>query len=276
MTQHRVVAITGASAGIGRATALRLARDGHAVVLCARRSDRLDAVVREIAARGGRATSIAADVTEDADMVAVVERAVATFGRLDVMMCNAGFGIYGVIDMVPSDAMRRLLDVNVLGTYRAARAALPVFRAQRSGHVIIVSSIVGKRGVPFMGPYAATKFAQVGLAECLRAELVGTDMHVSVVYPVSTETEFFAVMARESGHAMRAAGPRQSAGQVADAIARAIEHPVAEVYPLKKARALAVLNALAPAWCDRIVQRWRREPIAASDRASDVVGHSEP
>ena len=97
--------------------------------------------------------------------------------------------------------MHKLVDINYFGTYHATRAALPVFRRQGRGHVIIVSSIVGKRGVPYMGAYSATKFAQVGLAECLRAELAGSGIHVSVVYPVSTDTEFFDVMSRETGTA---------------------------------------------------------------------------
>ena len=95
------------------------------------------------------------------------------FGRLDVMMCNAGYGLYGEIDRVTPEQMHAVMDVNYFGTFHAARAALPVFRKQGRGHTIIVSSIVGQRGIPFMGPYSATKFAQVGLAECLRAELAG-------------------------------------------------------------------------------------------------------
>ena len=90
------------------------------------------------------------------------------------MMCNAGFGIYGAIDEIPPEQMRELMDVNYIGTYHAARAALPrVPPAAVRPHLIVVSSIVGKRGVPFMGAYSATKFAQVGLAECLRAEVAG-------------------------------------------------------------------------------------------------------
>jgi short-subunit dehydrogenase len=122
----------------------------------------------------------------------------------------------------------------------------------------MVSSIVGKRGVSNMGAYAATKFAQVGLAECLRAELLGSNIHVTVVFPVSTQTEFHDVMARRSGFMPRRRGPVQSAADVAEAIARAVEHPTPEVYPYRKARALAVLNALAPGFCDRFVQRWGR------------------
>ena len=130
--------------------------------------------------------------------------------------------------------MRRLLDVNYLGTFYAARAALPVFRQQDAGHLMFVSSIVGKRGVPQMGAYAATKFAQVGLAECLRAELSGSNIHVSVVFPVSTDTEFHVVMQEMCGVASRAQGPRQTAEQVADAIARGVAHPAPEIYPIEK------------------------------------------
>jgi short-subunit dehydrogenase len=262
MATNRVIAITGASAGIGKATALRLARDGAALVICARRADRLDAVAAEITAAGGQALAVVADVTREEDMHALVAKAVERFGRLDVMLCNAGFGIAGAIDDITPDQMHTLMEVNYTGTYLATRAALPVFRRQGVGHVIIVSSIVGKRGVPYMGAYAATKFAQVGLAECLRSEVQGSGISVSVVFPVSTDTEFFDVMSRETGTVVtRAFGPRQNVSVVADAIARAIERPVPEVYPFYTSRALVVLNALAPGFCDRIVKRFGRKPV---------------
>jgi short-subunit dehydrogenase len=258
----RVVAITGASAGIGRATALRLARDGAAVALCARRADRLDAVAADIIAAGGQALAVRADVTRPDDMEGFIARTVERFGRLDVMMCNAGFGIAGAIDDITPAQMQKLIEVNYTGTYLAARAALRMFRGQGHGHVIIISSIVGKRGVPYMGAYSATKFAQVGLAECLRAELVGSDIHVTVVYPVSTDTDFFDVMSQETGTTVvRGPGPRQSVDTVADAIARAIERPVPEVYPYFKSRALVWLNAFAPGLADRMVQRFGRKPV---------------
>jgi NADP-dependent 3-hydroxy acid dehydrogenase YdfG len=256
----KIVAITGASAGIGRATALCLGREGHALVLCARRLDKLQEVAAEVTRVGGEALVVAGDVTREADMNALVAAATRRFGRLDVMMCNAGFGIYGTIDAVSADNMRRVMDVNYMGTYLAARAALPVFRRQNSGHIVVISSIVGKRGVPFMGPYSATKFAQAGLAECLRAETQGSAIHVSVVYPISTDTEFAQVMTRESGYATRANGPRQSADEVAAAIARAIERPVPEVFPHRLSRWLPILNAVAPGFCDKMVRRWGRKP----------------
>jgi short-subunit dehydrogenase len=257
----KVVAITGASAGIGRATALRLARDGAAVAICARRKDRLDEVAAEIQQAGGEVLAVAGDVTREADMDALVAHTTERFGRLDVMMCNAGFGVYGAIDQMHPSQMRRLMDVNYMGTYLAARAALPLFRRQGHGHLLIVSSIVGRRGIPYMGAYAATKFAQIGLAESLRAELQGTGIAVTVVYPISTRTEFFDVMTSESGFATEAQGPSQHVSAVADAIARAIEQPVAEVFPYRKARLLAVVNAIAPAFTDRLVRRWGRRPI---------------
>ena len=270
----RVVAITGASAGIGRATALRLARDGAAIVVCARRLDRLEQLRAEIEAAGGQALPIVADVARETDMHDLVARAVERFGRLDVMMCNAGFAIYGAIDDITPDQMRRLVDINYFGTYYATRAALPVFRRQGAGHILIVSSIVGKRGVPFMGAYSATKFAQVGLAECLRSEVEGSDIHVSVVYPVSTDTEFKEVMLRETGHAItQSTGPTQTAEQVADAIAGALANPVPEVYPYRKSRGLVILNAVAPGFCDRLVKKYGRQPVKSVAREPGLASH---
>ena len=257
----RVIAITGASAGIGRATALRLARDGAAIAICARRRDKLEAVAAEIEKAGGRAFSFVADVTQEDDMDVFVRRTIETFGRLDVMMCNAGFGIYGAIDEITPEQMKKLMDINYFGTYYAARAALRVFRRQQRGHIIIVSSIAGKRGVPYMGAYSATKFAQIGMAECLRAEVYGSDIHVSVLCPISTPTEFTEVLARESGGDVEGAlGPKQSVEEVAESVARAIEHPIPEIYPYKKSRVLVVLNAIAPGFADKMVQKFGRKP----------------
>lgn len=264
MAVRRVVAITGASAGIGRATALRLARDGAALVVCARRTDKLAVLAGEIEQGGGLALPITADVTDADAMVELVRAAVDQFGHLDAMICNAGFGIYGAVDAIEPDRMRRLMNVNYMGTYHAMRAALPVFRRQHRGHLFVISSIVGQRGIPFMGAYAATKFAQVGLAESVRSELQGTGIHLSTVFPISTESEFLHVMTQESGFATRAKGPRQRAEDVADAIARALDRPVPEIYPYRLAKGLAIINAIAPSLCDRLVKRWGREPVTAS------------
>lgn len=258
-----VVAITGGSAGIGRAIAVRAARDGGRVAICARRHDKLAETADAVTTAGGEALAVTADVTSGEAMRDFVAQAVARFGHLDAIVCNAGFGIYGAIDTIEPVQMQRQLDVNYMGTYHAIRAALPVFRRQQRGHIFVVSSIVGRRGIPFMGAYSATKFAQVGLAESLRAELRGTDIHVTCVYPISTETEFHRVMVQESGFATRASGPRQKPDRVADAIVRAIGRRVPEIYPYGPSKALAIIAAVAPGFCDYFVRRWGREPLPA-------------
>lgn len=254
----RVAAITGASSGIGLASAQHLAREGVAVVLGARRKERLDDAVRDIRAAGGRADSAIMDVTSESEVKQLVQRAVDSFGRLDIMICNAGFGYYGTVEETPVEVMQRMMDVNFMGTFFAARAALPLFRAQNSGHLIIVSSIVGQRGIGQMSGYSATKAAQVGFAESLRTEFSGTPIAVSVVFPVSTETEFRSVMSRDYGHSVSGLGPKQSVDDVARAIVACVRKPKAEVYPHAMSRALTVVNAVAPGLTDKVVRRYGR------------------
>ena len=257
----RVAAITGASSGIGLACAKQLAQAGVAVVLGARREALLDATAQEIRAAGGRAAIARMDVVDERDVRGFVDLAVREFGRLDVMICNAGFGYYGPIDDTPADVMRRMMEVNYMGTFLGAAAALPVFRKQNSGHLIFVSSIVGRRGIPFMGGYSATKAAQAALAESLRAEFAGTPIHVSCVYPVSTPTEFIDAMARDYGHRISGLGPKQTVDHVARAIVACVERPRPEVYPLGKSRGLAILNALAPKFTDTFVRKYGRHRV---------------
>lgn len=254
----RVAAITGASSGIGLAIARHLAREGVAVLLGARRAERLDGAVREIRAAGGRAESTVIDVTVEADVNRFVEHAQGAFGRLDIMVCNAGFGYYGTVEQTPPDLMRRMMDVNFMGTFLGTRAALPIFRAQGAGHLIFISSIVGRRGIPEMSGYSATKAAQSGFAESLRSEFAGTRIFVSAVYPVSTETEFRYAMERDFGHAVSGLGPKQSMDDVARAVVACVRSPVPEVYPHRISRGLAVLNAIAPGYTDRMVRKYGR------------------
>jgi short-subunit dehydrogenase len=258
VTSSPVIAITGASAGIGRACAERLARGGATVVLSARRAGRLDDLARIIADAGGRALAVPGDVTKSDDMRRLASTAVERFGRLDVMICNTGIGYHGTLADMPPEVAERLVHVNLLGTIYAARAACEVFTRQRSGHVIAVSSVVGLRGTPAASVYSATKAAQKAFIESLRAEFVGTGIHASVVFPISTRTEFREAMAREFGHSVEGLGPRQDADQVAAAIERCIRRPRAEVHPYRLTRWLSVLNALAPATVDRFMRRYER------------------
>lgn len=254
----RVVAITGASAGIGRATALHLAREGAAVVLSARRADRLAELAAAITGDGGRALAVAGDVTSESDMRALVAQAITQFGRLDAMICNAGIGFHDAFERTPSTVIRRLMDVNVMGTCHAAQAALDVFLRQGSGHIIAVSSIVGRRGLAGSSVYSATKAAQVGFIEALRAEFAGTNLHASVVFPISTVTEFHDAIRRDFGQVVSPKGPRQSADRVARAITECVVRPKPEVYPFAAGRWLALLSVAAPGIADRVVGRWGR------------------
>jgi short-subunit dehydrogenase len=254
----RVAAITGASSGIGLACAEQLAREGVAVVLGARRADRLQAAAGRIRGAGGRVETQVMDVTREEEVVALVTHARTAFGGLDIMICNAGFGYYGTVEDTPSDIMRRMMDVNFMGTFYGARAALPVFREQRCGHLIVVSSIVGQRGISQMSGYSATKAAQVGFVESLRTEFAGSDIHVSIVYPISTITEFREAMTRDYGHSVAGLGPKQTADDVARAVVACIRRPRPEVYPHAPSRALAIANALAPGFTDRLVKKYGR------------------
>jgi NADP-dependent 3-hydroxy acid dehydrogenase YdfG len=264
----KVVAITGASAGIGRATALRAAREGATVALLARRADKLDALAAEIRAIGGTALAIGGDVTSAAEMESFVARAVSSCGRLDIMVCNAGIGYHGPLDETPADVMRRLVDVNLMGTLYAARAALAVMRRQGTGHIIAVSSIAGRRGVGGSSVYSATKAAQIGLIEGLRAEFSGTDLRASVIYPVSTVTEFHDAIARDFGHMVKGKGPKQSADRVARAIVECMVNPRAEVYPFGQAKWLAVLSVVAPTQADKFVKRFGRRAVPRTGSAT--------
>lgn len=272
----RVVAITGASAGIGRAVALRAAAEGAIVVTSARRSHRLTELAETIAAAGGRALAVPGDVTRATDMQTLVERCLTELGRLDVMVCNAGIGYHNAFEETPLSVARRLVDVNVMGTFHAAHAAVTAFRRQGHGHLIAISSIVGRRGVAGAAVYAATKAAQIAFVEALRAEFRGSALKASVVYPIGTSTEFHDAIRRDFGRQVSPVGPRQSADQVARAIVDCMVRPRAEVYPYSRAKLLSVLSVAAPAQADRLIQRFHRRSLPVRPEQPDgEPGNSE-
>lgn len=260
----QVIAITGASSGIGAAIARHAAREGAAVVVGARRVDRLAALVAEIERAGGRASAVECDVADRPAVDRLVDHAVTRFGHLDVMVANAGIGYYGPFEDTPTDVMQRLMTVNVMGTLHAAQASLRVMKARGRGHIIAVSSIVGRRGIGGSAVYSATKAAQVAFIEGLRAECHGTGITASVVLPVSTKTEFREAFARDYGHQVTGIGPGQSADTVADAVIRCMLSPRPEVYPYWRSRLLAIANVAAPGLTDRIVQRFGRRQLPSS------------
>jgi NADP-dependent 3-hydroxy acid dehydrogenase YdfG len=254
-----VVAVTGASAGIGRETALAFAREGSHLAVCARRVERLQALAAAVVALGGEIAMRETDVADERAVRLFVEDAVARFGRLDVLVNNAGAGVRGRVEETPAEDYERLMRVNFLGTVYACRAAVPVMRRQGSGVIINVSSIVGHRAMPGGGAYAATKAAQISLTEALRAELRGTGVQACSVHPIGTETEFSDVSERASGgRSGGPVGPQQSAAHVARAIVRCAQRPRPEVYPYPLSRLVVWLNALAPGIGDVIWSRAAR------------------
>lgn len=266
---NTVVAITGASSGIGRAVAERLGREGAALVVSARRSARLDQLVAAIAAAGGRALAVPADVTRPDDMRRLVSSAVERFGRLDVMIANAGIGYHGTLDETPPTDMARVVEVNLLGTLYTARAALEVFRRQGHGHLIAISSYAGKRGIGGTGVYGATKAGVINLIESLRAEFVGTNLRASVILPVSVDTEFRSTITRDFGWVAHGDGPRQDVDVVVSDIVDCIRRPRAEVYTHRKSWFIAVMNVLAPARTDRFISRFTRRVVREDGAHAD-------
>ncbi len=255
----RVAIVTGASSGIGRATAERFAAEGMRVVLGARRGDRLEEVARGIRRAGGDVRAVQTDVTRSQEVGRLIGEASDAFGRVDVLVNNAGIGYFGLIESMPAEEARYLFEVNVMGTFHGIQAVVPIMRRQGTGHIINVSSISGKRATPGNGMYSATKFAQVALSEALRLELRGAGIRVSTICPVSTVTEFFEVAGARSPMKFSAAGPTYSAEQVAQAILACVRRPRAEVMICPPARLLVVLNALAPELMDRALARyWKK------------------
>jgi 3-oxoacyl-[acyl-carrier protein] reductase len=182
------VAITGASSGIGRATARALVHAGANVALAARRKDRLDALVAELGA--DRAVAVPGDVRTPADNHRLVAAALDRFGRLDSLVANAGIGAYGGILDQDDDDLVEMIETNFTGTVWSVRAAVPTMLEAGGGDVVIVSSVAGLRGGANEAVYAATKFAQVGLAGAIDRELREKGIRVTTIAPAAVNTEF--------------------------------------------------------------------------------------
>lgn len=263
--------ITGASSGIGAATAVACAREGMRVVLAARRPDRLAGVAADVRAAGGEARVVPTDVGDPQAVGALVDATVAGWGRLDVLVNNAGIGLLAAVEDTRATDFERLLRVNFLGAVYATLAALPHMRRQGGGHIVNVASVIGKRASPFRAAYVASKFALVGFSEALRMELRPAGIHVTCVCPVGTATEFFEAEENRLGIPGRR-GPVQPAERFARAIVAALRRPRPEVHPYPPARALFVLNALAPGLVDRLLLAL--SPRARPRAASGAVGGS--
>ena len=185
----RVIAITGASSGIGEATALACAAAGASVALAARRADRIEALAEQIEAGGGRALAIPTDVGDEQQARAFVERAHGELGRLDGLVNNAGTMLLGPIEGAPTDEWRRMVHVNLFGVLYCTHAALPLMRAQGSGDVVNVSSVAGRVATAGAGVYNVTKWGVNAFSEALRQECAGAGIRVTIVEPGAVVTE---------------------------------------------------------------------------------------
>ena len=185
----KVAVITGASSGIGEATAEALAAEGASVVVAARREDRLSELVERINGNGGKALSVAADVTDEGQAHELIRRAKSEFGRVDILVNNAGVMQLSKVDKGLSDEWRRMFDVNVLGLLYATDAAVGVMKEQGSGHLVNISSVAGRRSRATTGVYSGTKFAVNAISEALRQELLEDNIRVTIVEPGAVATE---------------------------------------------------------------------------------------
>jgi NADP-dependent 3-hydroxy acid dehydrogenase YdfG len=225
--QGKVVVITGASSGIGAATARELAKQGAAVVLGARRKDRLNALVQEIVAAGGKAVAAASDVTKREDLVALVEAGLKAFSKIDVLVNNAGIMPLSPMSALRVDEWDETIDVNVKGVLYGIAAALPIFEKQGSGHFINISSIAGVRTYPNSAAYCGSKWAVGAITDVLRQEVAAKNIRTTIIAPGMISTELAnGVRHRETAEAMAgfltiAVSPQC----IADAIAFAIAQP---------------------------------------------------
>ncbi|CAB3804724.1 SDR family oxidoreductase [Paraburkholderia fynbosensis] len=222
----KVVVITGASSGIGEATARRLAKNGARVVLAARRVERLTSLAQEIRTAGGMAEAFAADVTSRADVEALTRFAIERFGRLDVLINNAGLMSIAPLSDVKVDEWDRMIDINIKGVLYGIAAALPVFQKQGSGHFINVASIAGhKVFAPGGTVYSGTKFAVRAISEGLRQE-VGGSIRTTTISPGAIETE----LKLGTSHEASSEGLEQfyKVAIPSDTIARAIEYAISQ------------------------------------------------
>jgi len=247
----RTVIVTGASSGIGRATAHEFVRRRAHVVLASRSRDKLDALASELADYPGRRLVVPTDVTDRLAVEALVRRTVEEFGGVDVLVNNAGVGLFAPIATGSLDNMHHLFNVNFWGAVHCIQAIVPYMRRQRRGHIVNVSSVAGKVATPYLGAYSATKFALTAVSNALRSELAGTGIGVSTVYPGLTDTSFQENMLREVDVPdlpayLRPAGP----AAVGQRIVQAVRWNLRDTYVTLADFAAVNAYPLAPALAD--------------------------
>jgi NAD(P)-dependent dehydrogenase (short-subunit alcohol dehydrogenase family) len=259
--QDKVIVITGASSGIGRATAMACAREGASLVLSARREHALQQVATACEQAGGRALAYPADVNDQEAMNKLAEEALGRFGRIDVWFNNAAVTVGGRFEEVPADVYRHVIETNLFGTINGSRAVIPYFREQGHGILINNSSVLGKFGASHFSAYAASKAGIIGFSESIRQELRDADIHVCVVLPAAIDTPLYNQAANYSGRAIKPVQPVYAAEQVADTVVGLILKPRREAIVGNAGRAAAAARTVAPyALSDRMIgKQWETD-----------------
>ena len=254
----RVVVVTGASSGVGRATALAAAREGAQVVVAARRRERLHQVAADIRRLGSVAHVFPADLADHAAATWLVGATIVRLGRIDVLVNNAGYALYARIEDGHPDDFERIFAVNVLSPLAAMRAAIPQMRKQGEGHIVNVASLAAARGLPALGAYCATKAALVSATEAARVELAGSGVGASVISVGPVRTEFVEA-AEVRGARPRFAGRYRRGAlapeQVAQAILRCVRTGAGDVTLPRLGRLYFGLAPLLPGLVDAVLRR---------------------
>lgn len=275
-----VIVITGASSGIGAALAELLSAEGARLVLAARRGFLIQRLAVTLDASQRRVIAVPTDVTVREQADRLIALTLSTFGRIDVLVNNAGRGHMATVEDTDDDVLERIFAVNALALWHTTRPSLRAMKVQGCGHIITVASMAGKIGFPLNSAYVAAKHAAVGFTRALRMELVETDIHASVICPAGVETEWASAtegspMSRLFSEAAplinKIVAERRSElpdvegivspGRVAEAIRDCILHPTAEVYTHRGSRRLALLAATDPEAAER-----QQTPIALAER----------
>jgi len=268
--QGKVVVITGASSGIGRATAHRFSEHGARLVIAARRMQPLDVAVHECTKLGGHATAVQVDVRDSDSVENLARRACETYGRIDIWVNNAAVSLYARVDEGPLEVHRRVIETNLLGCLYGSRVAVRIFRQQGRGVLVNVSSAVAYVGQPYSSAYVASKFGIHGLTQCIRQEVSDyPEIHVCSVLPGATDTPFFQHAGNYMGRAVQPLKPIADARQVAKVIVATVERPQRTSF-VDIARVLPLLMGIAPGWIEAYVgalvkkHQFRDEPAPAS------------